>query len=329
MESGMKDVQPALRLEGVSKWYGDFAAVQDLSFEVPSGVIYGILGPNGAGKTTTLRMINDILLPDSGAIELFGNLRPGSAAARQIGYLPEERGLYPKMKVIDTLVFFGCLRGLSARNARARADGWLERLQLSDWAKHNVQDLSKGMQQKVQFAAALIHDPQLLILDEPWSGLDPINAEVLKEIVVAQKQAGKTILFSTHLMEQAESLCDHVCIIAAGRKAVEGRLDVIKKDAASEGVVIVDFFDLAERERAMRSALSQPLVESVREDNDGLVVQLGSGGTSEQLLAVLVRENLRVRRYESKSPSLHEIFVDRVGAMEGRDRRRNEGVTGE
>src|SRR5262245_55077094 len=213
----------ALRLEGVTKRYGEFTAVGGLSLEIPAGTIWGILGPNGAGKTTTLRMVNDILAPDEGRIELLGGLAPGRAAARRIGYLPEERGLYPKMRVAAALTFFGELRGLTAREARRRAGAWLERLDLGRWARNEVQDLSKGMQQKVQFAAALLHEPELLVLDEPWSGLDPINAEVLRAMVAEQKQAGRSVIFSTHGMEQAEQICDGVTIIARGRKVLDGR----------------------------------------------------------------------------------------------------------
>lgn len=287
----------------------------DLSFEAPTGVVYGLLGPNGAGKTTTLRMINDIIMPDSGTIELLGKYAPGPEAAQHIGYLPEERGLYPKMKVRETLAFFGSLRGLSGREAHRQADVWLERLKLSDWRDNSVQDLSKGMQQKVQFAAALIHDPELLILDEPWSGLDPINAEVLKDIVAAQKDAGKTILFSTHLMEQAETLCDHVCILAKGRRAVEGRLDVLKREAAAEGLVVLDFHSEGDAERARTEVLSEPLVESVRETKGGLMVQLAHGEESDELLSRLVAAKLGVRRFERQQATLHQIFVSRVGAL--------------
>lgn len=304
----------SLRVDSVSKHYGDFAAVDDLSFDVPTGVVYGILGPNGAGKTTTLRMINNIILPDRGEITLLGNLRPGMQAATRIGYLPEERGLYPKMKVRQTLAFFGALRGLSGADAGKQADMWLERLQLSDWSGNSVQDLSKGMQQKVQFATALIHDPDLLILDEPWSGLDPINAEVLQDITEAQREAGKTILFSTHLMEQAESLCDHVCIMAKGRKAIEGRLDVLKKEAASEGLIMLAFSGGAE-EQAKSNVLSDPMVESFQDSDGGLLVQLAQGAEPAKLLAALVAAQLDVRRFEVQEASLRQIFVSRVGAL--------------
>lgn len=327
----------ALRLAGVSKRYGDHVAVADLDFEVPRGVIYGVLGPNGAGKSTTLRMINDILAPDEGDIRLLGGLRPGPQAAERIGYLPEERGLYPKMQVLDTLQFFGELRGLSGRDARRRGAAWLERLDIADWHGNRVQDLSKGMQQKVQFATALLHEPELLILDEPWSGLDPINADVLRDIVREQKGAERTILFSTHLMEQAEQICDSVCIIARGKKVLEGELAAIKRRAAGGRLVTIGFAGSSMRARAESTVLAdRELVDSCRrldEDNPSaapdsrdpgdsgdsgdrggrLQVVLAPEVAPEALLASLVEAGVGVRHFELVAPSLHQIFVDQVG----------------
>lgn len=305
----------SVRVSNVTKQYGDFVAVGDLSFDVPTGAVYGFLGPNGAGKTTTLRMINDILLPDRGEIRLLDGLKPGHEAAKRIGYLPEERGLYPKMKVIEVLAFFGELRGLRRGKAFRQAEVWLGRLQISDWGQNKVQDLSKGMQQKVQFAAALIHDPELLILDEPWSGLDPINAEVLKEIVMAQKEAGRTILFSTHLMEQAEQICDSVCIIARGRKAVEGRLADLKQEAAADNLISLRFADAEELERAQSGSIAEDFFETVSPASAGLHVQLKGSKTSDELLAAFVEAKIRLRGFEHLEPSLHQIFVDKVGEL--------------
>jgi ABC-2 type transport system ATP-binding protein len=306
----------ALRLTGVTKRYGDFVAVDRLSLEVPRGVIYGVLGPNGAGKTTTLRMVNDILAPDEGEIRLFGDVRPGRDAAPRLGYLPEERGLYARMPVGETLRFFGELRGLRGAEAATRAARWLDRLGLAQWARRKVQDLSKGMQQKVQFAAALLHEPELLILDEPWSGLDPINAEVLREIVIEQRAAGRTILFSTHLMEQAEQICDSVCLIVRGRKVLEGPLEQIKRDAAGDRLVAVAFAEPAAQERARGSVLADPaLVAAVRERPGYLELELAGDrqDLADHLLAQLVGLGAGLRRFELIRPSLHQIFVDRVG----------------
>ncbi|MCA9674121.1 MAG: ATP-binding cassette domain-containing protein, partial [Myxococcales bacterium] len=224
----------AVRVTGITKRFGNHKAVADLSFEVPPGVIYGVLGPNGAGKSTTLRMVNDIIAPDEGEIRLLGGLHAGREAAAHVGFLPEERGLYPKMRVAEMIAFMGELRGMPARDAARAAAGWLERLGLGEWTRNKVQDLSKGMQQKVQFAATMIHEPELVILDEPWSGLDPINADVLREVVRDQTRSGRTVLFSTHLMEQAEQICDQICIIARGKKVLDGKLADIKRAAAEE-----------------------------------------------------------------------------------------------
>ncbi len=211
-------MKPALRVDAIVKKFGNHVAVDGVSFEVPRGVVYGVLGPNGAGKSTMLRMINDIIAPDAGKIEILDGLAPGLEAARRIGYLPEERGLYPKMKVKDAVAFMAELRGLAGPDARAKTAAWLDKLGLAAWGDNKVQDLSKGMQQKVQFVTALIHDPELVILDEPWSGLDPINAEVLREVVEQVVASGRTVVFSTHQMEQAEKLCDHLCASSLARQ---------------------------------------------------------------------------------------------------------------
>ena len=315
----------ALRVAGVTKRYGSFVAVSNLSFEVPAGLIYGVLGPNGAGKTTTLRMINDILVPDGGEIEILDGLSPGREAARRIGYLPEERGLYPKMKVLELLRFFGELRGLDGREADRRAGEWLERLGIGAWAQNKVQELSKGMQQKVQFASALIHEPELLILDEPWSGLDPINADVLREVVLEQRAAGRTILFSTHLMEQAEQICDRVCIIARGERALEGDLAGIKRDASGDRLVAIGFATADDRERAQGGVLAEPgLVESSRDRGGYLEVWLSPGTDADELLGRLVSARVAIRRFEIVEPTLHQIFVDRVGTEDAAERREGE-----
>jgi len=308
----------AVRVDQVTKRFGNHVAVDAISFEVPRGVIYGVLGPNGAGKSTTLRMINDIIAPDSGEIRVLDGVHPGRDAAGRIGFLPEERGLYPKMRVTEMIAFMGELRGLAAGDARRRAGAWLERLGLTQWAKNKVQDLSKGMQQKVQFAATMIHEPELIILDEPWSGLDPINADVLRDVVKAEKAAGRTILFSTHLMEQAEQICDQLCIIARGRMVLDGKLAEIKREAAQEGRIALGFADAAARQRAEDGPLAdRALVASVRPpragDHADLEAELAGGADAPRLLAALVGAGVDIRRFEVVTPTLHQIFVERVG----------------
>ena len=306
----------ALVVEGIVKKFGNHVAVDGISFVVARGVVYGILGPNGAGKSTTLRMINDIIAPDAGKITILDGLAPGQAAGR-IGYLPEERGLYPKMRVADMIAFMGELRGLSAAEARRRAATWLDKLGLAQWAKNKVQDLSKGMQQKVQFATALIHEPELVILDEPWSGLDPINAEVLREVVDEIRTAGRTVLFSTHQMEQAEKICDQVCIIARGKKVLDGSLREIKRASAAEGLVALGFADDAARKRAEAPLGDRALVAEQRparagEDAD-CEVRLAEGASPQRLLAALLGADVGLRRFEVVTPTLHQIFVAKVG----------------
>lgn len=307
----------AVHVDHVHKRYGNHVAVDDVSFAVPAGCVFGILGPNGAGKSTTLRMINDIIAPDRGEIRLLGGLRPGREAAARIGYLPEERGLYGKMRVVDMIRFMGELRGLAGGEAATRARAWLDRLGLAAWAGNRVQDLSKGMQQKVQFATALIHEPELVILDEPWSGLDPINAEVLREVVEAQRARGRTVLFSTHQMEQAEKICDEVCIIARGRLVLDGGLRALKEAAAAEGLVALAF-DGADAAARAEGPLGDPaLVARRRPPRPGevadLEVELAAGASAQGLLAALVAAGVGLRRFERVVPSLHQIFVERVG----------------
>jgi ABC-2 type transport system ATP-binding protein len=302
----------AVHVARVGKRYGDHVAVSDLSFDVRAGTVFGLLGPNGAGKTTTIRMLNDIVRPDTGEIALFGTLAPGLKAARRIGYLPEERGLYPKMKVREALGFFGELRGLAHKEARHRADVWLDRLGLSAWQGHPVQDLSKGMQQKVQFISAVLHDPDLLILDEPWSGLDPLNADVLYEIVLAEKKRGKTIVFSTHLMDQAERVCDEVSILSQGRKILEGPVAALKRAARRERLCVVSFVTDEDHARAQPILDDPSLVVTTTATSTHLVLELAGDGSAQPLLVRLASAHASLRRFELLEPSLHQIFVDEI-----------------
>jgi ABC-2 type transport system ATP-binding protein len=307
----------ALSVKGIVKKFGNHTAVDDISFEVPRGVVFGILGPNGAGKSTTLRMVNDIIAPDAGEIRILDSHLPGSDAAKHIGYLPEERGLYPKMRVLDMVTFMGELRGLSVSEAKTRARKWLDRLGLVQWLNNKVQDLSKGMQQKVQFATALIHEPELVILDEPWSGLDPINAEVLREVVEEIRAAGRTVMFSTHQMEQAEKVCDHVVIISRGKKVLDGKLIEIKKASVADGLVALGFVDDTSKQRAQAPLADKALVIENRPPRQGDVadceVRLADGVAPQKLLAALVTANVELRRFEVVVPTLHQIFVEKVG----------------
>ncbi len=295
----------AVRLTGVSKSFGAHAAVSDLDLEIPRGSITGLLGPNGSGKTTTIRMMMAILLPDRGQVELLGGF-PDFDRRSRVGYLPEERGVYEKMKVLDQLAFLGEIRGIDRRVARSRAVRWLERLGLSDWADKKVQTLSKGMQQKVQFVGTVLHEPELLILDEPFSGLDPINQEVLEAIVLEERRRGATILFSTHLMEQAERICERVCLIASSRKVLDGDLREIKRRERS-GVVAVEF----EGDDRWLSSLDVAGIEEVGHAHH---LTLGPRADSARVLAAAAAAGVGVRRFEVLEPTLREIFVSHAGA---------------
>src|SRR5205809_46972 len=233
----MEEIKPTLVLEHVTKSFGEFTAVSDLSLQVRAGRVFGLIGPNGAGKTTTIRMIVNITVPDSGRIELFGQTMT-TALQDRIGYLPEERGLYKKMKVGEQLRFFAELKNLRGKEAEARIDEWLKKLELSAWKDKRAKELSKGMQQKVQFITAVIHDPDLVILDEPFSGLDPVNVDLMKQTILEQKAAGKTIILSTHQMEIAEKLCDDVCMINKSRKVLEGRLRDVRRNSSRNAVAL-------------------------------------------------------------------------------------------
>lgn len=301
MAAGM----PAIALHNVTKRFGDLTAVDAVSLEVPAGCVYGFIGPNGSGKTTTLRMIMNILLPDSGTIEVLG--RPATAEALDhIGYLPEERGLYRKMKVRRLLRYYGRLKGKEGRELDCAIDDWLARLDLQEWAHKPVQALSKGMAQKVQFIAAIVAMPDLLILDEPFSGLDPVNAEVLKDVVLELRRRGVTIVFSTHDMATAERMCDRIFMIFRGRKVLDGTLDEIQSVYGADTVRV--------RTSASGDALRlMPGVESV---NDyGRYQEVRLTGAPQAFLQRLAA-TADVTHFEIARPSLHDIFV-RIARPEG------------
>jgi ABC-2 type transport system ATP-binding protein len=301
---------PSVSVESVTKRFSGHTAVNSLSMEVSAGGIFGLLGPNGAGKSTTIRLIMGILEPDQGKVSLFGSSEGSRKLSARIGYLPEERGLYKKMKVLDHLVFLGETKGISRSDARRRAQTWLERLGVADWALKKVEDLSKGMQQKVQFAGALLHEPDLVILDEPFSGLDPVNAQVMKDIVVDIAKEGRTVLFSTHVMEQAERMCDRIAIIARGETVVSGTVAQVKADFGGRHVALGFSHD---KQRAEQIFADRSLIARVDDYGASAELQMADGADPEQLLASLVREGVGLRRFEVVEPSLHAIFIAKVG----------------
>jgi ABC-2 type transport system ATP-binding protein len=325
---------PVAIARGIVKRFGDGApALDGVDLEIGGNCVTGLVGPDGAGKTTMIRLLAGLMAPDEGEITILDGMKPGHDAAKQIGYLPEERGLYPKMKVLDMIVFMGELRGLKHHDAKQRATKWLERLGLAQWAKNKVQDLSKGMAQKVQFATALIHEPALVILDEPWSGLDPINAEVLHQVVDEIRASGRTVLFSTHGMEQAEKIVDNVCIIARGKKVLDGRLKDIKRASAAEGVVALAFADELSKERATGPLEDPKLVIERKPPRPGehadCEVVLADGVTPQQLLKTLLNHDVGLRLFEIVVPTLHQIFVQKVGAAAAVAERREGDRQGE
>lgn len=293
-------------LRHLRKSYDHFVAVDDLSLKIPAGSIYGLLGPNGAGKTSTIRMMIGITAPDSGEIELFGEPFRRSHLDR-IGYLPEERGLYKRMKVLEHLVFLAELKGVPSSQAATKASWWCDRLQLSEWTDKKVEELSKGMQQKVQFIAALLHDPQFLILDEPFSGLDPSNTVTLKDVLLEQKQAGKTILFSTHRMDTVERLCDGICLVDHGKAVLQGQLKDIKASYGRKDVQL-------EYEGGDGFLENNSLVESFNNYGKYVEVRLASGADPQELLR-LAASRARINKFELVEPSLEAIFIETVSKV--------------
>ena len=291
-------------MERVTKTFGDFTAVRELSLDVRAGRVYGLLGPNGAGKTTTIRTIVNITAPDSGSISLFGRTIDPEVQNR-IGYLPEERGLYRRMRIADQMRFFAELKNVRSKEIEKRIDGWLARVKLSEWKNKRSMDLSKGMQQKIQFITAVIHDPDLLILDEPFSGLDPINLELLKEIVLDLKRAGKTIIFSTHQMEVAEKICDDICLLNRAQKVFEGSLREIKRSFGRNAVAV--------RCEGGDGVLDDPaLVSKVVRHADELQALLAAGADAQILLKRLIDSGAVIGKFEMVEPSLNDIFITKV-----------------
>ncbi len=292
----------ALVLEQVTKRFGSVVAVNSFSLAVPHGHIYGFLGPNGAGKTTTLRMIMSILYPDAGSIMVLGH-RNSEAIKERLGYLPEEKGLYKKMKTGELLAYFGRLKGLPGVAARAKSIELLRRFGLGDWIDKKCETLSKGMGQKVQILAALIHDPELVILDEPFSGLDPVNVETVREVILELKRQGRTVIFSTHVMEQAEQICDDIVLINRGEKVLDGSLGEVKR--SGEHGVLIDY----EGDGAVLRSL--PGVRRINDAGKRAEIFLEDGIDPQVVLERLVGR-VRIRRFDIREPSLHEIFIRSV-----------------
>lgn len=300
----MSEGNITLRVDNVTKRFGDFTAVEDLSFSVRAGRIFGFLGPNGAGKTTTIRMIVGITEPDSGSIELFGKHMSAEMQDR-IGYLPEERGLYKKMKIVDQLRYFAALKNVSGAEADKKIDSWLERMNLGEWKNKKTTDLSKGMQQKIQFISTVLHDPDLLILDEPFSGLDPVNVEFMIDLLAELKTKEKTIMFSTHQMETAERLCNDILLINKAKKVIGGSLREVKESYGKNLIAL-------RGENFGATLEDKTLVEKVAVHADELEVHLADNVESGELLRKLVSNRASISRFEEIEPSLNDIFIEKV-----------------
>jgi ABC-2 type transport system ATP-binding protein len=293
----------AISLENVTKSYESVIAVSGVNLRVRQGAVLGLLGPNGAGKTTTIRMVMNILAPDEGSILVLG--QPVSDKTRDsVGYLPEERGLYPRMKVRSLIVFFAALHGLSEDEADRRAREWLERFELSEWSEKKMVDLSKGMQQKVQFITAVLHRPPIVILDEPFSGLDPVNAATVKDIMLEMRDQGSTIILSTHRMEQVEKMCDSICLINHGRSVLDGDLRAIKQ-SYGKNTVHIEF-------TGPDGFLTHPAIAAVDRFATGVEAKLKTGADPQEILKAAVQSGAQITRFELLEPSLNEIFIEKT-----------------
>ncbi|MCD6455073.1 MAG: ATP-binding cassette domain-containing protein [Candidatus Aminicenantes bacterium] len=290
-----------IEIRNISKNFDSIKAVDNLSLEIPPGVIYGILGPNGAGKTTTLRIILNIIEPDKGEV-LFGNRKVDLGVLNRVGYLPEERGLYQKEKAIEVLIYLAQLKGLNKRKAKERALELMEKFDLADRAYSKIEELSKGMQQKLQFISTLVHDPEILILDEPFSGLDPINSELLRNLILEEKARGKTVIFSTHILEQAEKMCDFVALISKGKKVVDGKLSRIKADYGKRTIKIEFEGDGEELKNLPHSSLRLY----------GRFAEIETDMELNEVLKELV-DRVKILRAERTEPTLSQIYFTLVG----------------
>jgi ABC-2 type transport system ATP-binding protein len=289
----------AVNVSHLAKRFGETQAVADVSFAVEEGEIFGLLGPNGAGKTTTIRMMLDIFKPDAGEVRVFGGALD-LAKKRRIGYMPEERGLYKDLKLEPTLVYLATLKGLDERTARSRLGGWLERFDLADDGQKKVKELSRGMQQKAQIIATLLHEPDLIIVDEPFAGLDPVATRLVKQVLDEQRGVGRAVLMSTHQMHQVEALCDRIVLIDEGRTVLYGPVDDIKRNFAGNAVTVEAQGDLS----------GLPGVLETRRENGAYHLTLATGTDPQAVLRALAsRDNLKIERFELAEPSIDDIFV--------------------
>lgn len=297
---------PALEVKNVTKVFGEIRAVDDASFEIPEDTIFGLIGRNGAGKTTTIRILMNIYLPNSGEV-IFRGAPVGHEFRSRVGYLPEERGLYKKMKVLETVLYFAELKGKKGKDVTEKAKEYLERFELTGRMNSKLETLSKGNQQKVQFISTIIHDPDFIVLDEPFSGMDPINTELLKDIMLEKRREGKIIIFSTHLMDYAEKLCDHIAMIHKGKIILNGNLSDIKSDFSKNNVKLIYEGDISFLE-------NHPIVNHISDFGNSVGISLNSPDQAQELLKLLMENNVKIITFDSNDISLNEIFIDLAGS---------------
>ena len=295
----------ALEIRDLSKSFGHIKAVRNASFDVPEGSIFGLIGRNGAGKTTIMRIMMNIYLPDSGEILLRGK-EVDQEFRNSVGYLPEERGLYKKMKVLETLLFFAELKGKKGKAVSDRAKDYLERFDLMDRMNSKVEELSKGNQQKIQFITTILHDPEFIALDEPFAGMDPININILREIILEKKREGKMIIFSTHLMDFAERMCDHIAMINHGKIILNGSLSSIKTEYSQKNVSLTYEGDISFLE-------NHPIIEKISDFGNSTGIRLKDGDQTQEFLKLLLDNNVKIKRFDAEDISLHEIFIELAG----------------
>jgi ABC-2 type transport system ATP-binding protein len=295
----------ALEVKNLCKTFGSVKAVDDVSFSVPEGSVFGLIGRNGAGKTTTIRMMMNIYLPDSGEVKLQG-VKIGQEFKNRVGYLPEERGLYKKMRVLETIQFFAELKGKSGKQLNKTALNYLEKFGLADRKNSKMEELSKGNQQKIQFLCTIIHDPDFIILDEPFSGLDPINTNLLKEIILDFKERKKVIIFSTHLMDFAERMCDHLAMIDKGKIILDGSLSDIKKRYGQKNVSINYEGDIS-------FLKGHPIVEKIEDYGNTTGIRVKEPSDTKELLKLLVEKDITIKKFDANEISLQEIFIELAG----------------
>jgi len=300
-----------LEVKKLYKSFGPIKAVDNVTFNIPEGSVFGLIGRNGAGKTTTLRMMMNIYTPDSGEI-LFHGKPVNNDFKKKVGYLPEERGLYKKMTVLDTLLFFADVKGKSGNEIKKKANEYLEKFDLADRKTAKIQDLSKGNQQKIQFIATILHDPEFLVLDEPFSGLDPINTDLLRQIIIELRNKGKVIIFSTHLMDFAEKMCDFITMIDQGKIILDGKLSDLKTKYAKRNVSINYSGDIS-------FLKGNPIIESIEDFGNTTGIRLKDALQIQNLLKLLVDKNIDIKKFDANDISLHEIFVLLAGNKEGKE----------